>query len=121
MGANQISYFDKVKNLGIIMNRDLTWNDHVAKICRNALFTLKRLWTTASFTPIETRRKLVTALIIPQFLYGGIIFSKTSAGLRERLKMTLNSCARYIYAISRRQPLFSLTKYLVRPWMFTTV
>jgi hypothetical protein len=113
MGANQISYFDKVKNLGIIMNQDLTWNDHVAKICRNALFTLKRLWTTASFTPIETRRKLVTALIIPQFLYGDIIFSKTSAGLRERLKMTLNSCARYIYGISRRQHISIFTNKIL--------
>jgi hypothetical protein len=102
MGPNQISYFDKVKNLGIIMIRDLTWNDHAAKISKNALFTLKMLWTTTSFTPIETRRKQVTALIIPQFLHGDIIFSKTSAGLHERFKMTLNSCACYIDGISRR-------------------
>jgi hypothetical protein len=102
MGANQISYFDKMKSLGTFMNQDLTWNDNVAKISRNALFTLKGLWTTASFTPIEPRRKLVTAVIFPQFLYGDIFFSKTSVGLRERLKMTLNSCARYIYGISCR-------------------
>jgi hypothetical protein len=95
------------------MKQDLTRNDHVAKISRNALFTLKRLWTTASFIPIETRRKLVTALIIPKFLYGDIIFSKTSAGLRERLKMTLNSWQ----CISRRQHISVFTNKILG-WRF---
>jgi hypothetical protein len=43
MGANQILYFNKVKNLDIFMNQVLMWNDHVAKISRNTLFNLIRL------------------------------------------------------------------------------
>jgi hypothetical protein len=66
-------------------------------------YTLIRLWTFAHFTPPETRRKLVISLIVPQFLYGDVIFSKASAAIRGRLKLAFNACARYIYGISKYQ------------------
>jgi hypothetical protein len=102
LGADvQKTCYKKLKNLGLLINQDLTWDDQVNKICRNVSYTLIRLWPMADFTPIETRRKLVTSLIGPQFLYCDIIFYKTSMKLRERLKLAFNSCARYIYSISR--------------------
>jgi hypothetical protein len=55
------------------------------------------------FTPIETSKKLVTSLIVPQFLYCDAVFSKTTLGLREKLEVAFNSCARYIYGVSRNQ------------------
>jgi hypothetical protein len=103
LGDDEIACFPKLRNLGLIMNQELTWNDHITKLCRSVLFTLRRLWTTASFTPTETRKKLVSSLIIPQFLYCDVIFSKTTAGLREKLKVAFNSCARYVFGMSRRQ------------------
>jgi Reverse transcriptase (RNA-dependent DNA polymerase) len=103
MGGTTIAFIRKVKNLGLVMNSDLTWDDQVSKVCRSVLFTLKRLWTMSQFTPLQTRHKLVTSLVIPQFLYCDVIFSKSTARLRERLKIAFNSCARYIYGISRYQ------------------
>jgi hypothetical protein len=86
-------------NLGLLINDKLTWDDQVSKVCRNVLFTLKRLWKMWHFTPFRTRHQLVTSLIVPQFLYCDVIFSKSTARLRERLKVTFNSCARYIFGI----------------------
>jgi hypothetical protein len=65
----------------------------VSKICRNVFFTLKRLWT----------RSLHTITNSPQtgHWYCDAIFSKSTASLRERLKVAFNSCARYIFGISR--------------------
>jgi hypothetical protein len=42
------------------------------------------------FTPIKTRKKLVTSLIVPQFLYCDVVFSKTTLGLQEKLKVAFN-------------------------------
>jgi hypothetical protein len=80
LGGNRIEFYRKVKNLGLLMNDELTWDDQVSMVCRNMLFTLKRLWTMWHFTP------LVTSLIMPQFLYCDVFFSKPTARLRERLK-----------------------------------
>jgi hypothetical protein len=62
------------------MKKSKKWNDQINKICRNLFFTLKRLWQMARFTPIETRKKLVTSHC-PQFLYCDVInLKKTRFG-----------------------------------------
>jgi hypothetical protein len=85
--------------LGCVCN--LTWDDQVSKICHKVFLTLKRLWTMLHFTPLKTRHKLVTSSTVPQFLYCDAIFSKSTARLREPLKVTFNSSARYIFGVSR--------------------
>jgi hypothetical protein len=45
LGTNQIAFVNKVKNLGITFNQDLTWHNQFAKLCRGVFFTLRRLWT----------------------------------------------------------------------------
>jgi hypothetical protein len=47
---------------------------------KSPFFLLSRLWCTASFTPIETRRRLVVALILPIFLYYDVMFSQFLLG-----------------------------------------
>jgi hypothetical protein len=98
LGADVIPCYKKLKNL---IDQDLTWDNQVNKIGRNVFYTLSRLWHMADFTPVETRRKLVTSLIVPLFYYCDIIFCRSSMRLRERLKLAFNSCARDIYSISR--------------------
>jgi hypothetical protein len=73
LDGNTIAFHQKVKNLGLIMNSKLTWDDQKSKICRNVFFTLERLLLMSQFTPIQTRQKLVTSLIVPQFLYCDVI------------------------------------------------
>jgi hypothetical protein len=85
------------------MNNELTWNDQVSNVCRNVLFTLRRVWTMWHSTPLRTCHKLMTSLIVPQILYCDVIFSISTARLRERLKVTFNSSARYIFGISITQ------------------
>jgi Reverse transcriptase (RNA-dependent DNA polymerase) len=113
LGGNPIACFEKVKSLGLIVNQNLTWSDQISKICRNVFYTLKRLWPMAHFTPIETRKKLVTSLIIPQFLYCDVIFSKTASGQRDKLKVAINSCARYIYSVPRYQHISQFTNRIL--------
>jgi hypothetical protein len=114
LGSSQFACFAKVKSLGLMINQNLTWSDQINKICRNLFFTLKRLWPITHFPPIETRKKkLVTSLIVLQFLYCDVVFSKTALGLREKLKVAFNSCARYIYGVSRNQHISQYTNRIL--------
>jgi hypothetical protein len=53
--------------------------------------------------PIETRRRLVVALILPFFLYYDVVYSQSSQGNRRRLNLAYNSCARFVYGVSRSE------------------
>jgi hypothetical protein len=57
-------------------------------------FTLKRLWTIASLTPVGTRLQLARSLVLQLFLYRDVIFPKVAVGLRDKLRLAYNSCAR---------------------------
>jgi Reverse transcriptase (RNA-dependent DNA polymerase) len=92
-----IPYSSKVKNLGVIMNSELTWGDQIATVVKGVYYTLNRLWLTADTTPTETRRRLVVALILPKFLNADIIYSQSSKGNRNRLNKAYKACSRYVY------------------------
>jgi Reverse transcriptase (RNA-dependent DNA polymerase) len=101
VGDATIPYSSKLKNLGIIMNSSLTWDDQISSVLQKVYFTLSRLWCSSSFTPTETRRRLVVALIVPIFLYCDVIYSQSSLGNRRRLNLAYNACARYVYGVPR--------------------
>jgi hypothetical protein len=100
-----VPYCDKVKNLGLIMNSEFTWKDQVKALIQKIYATLRRLWTFANFLPTPICKKLVVALIVPLLLNNDVIFSKAAIGLTNRLKIALNSCARFIYNVPTRDPI----------------
>jgi hypothetical protein len=80
LDGNTIDFHQKVKNLGLIINNKLTWDDQTSKICRNVLITLKRR-CHKSHHQNKLVRNWVTLLIVLQYLYCDVIFSKSSARL----------------------------------------
>jgi hypothetical protein len=85
--------------------------------CRRVYFALSRLWSTASYTPMGTWRKLALSFIVPPFLYCDVVYSKTSAGLRHKLQVAFNSCARYVYGVSRRDHIYDYAYSLLTPYL----
>jgi hypothetical protein len=103
VGDTIIPYSTKVTNLGVIMNCNLSWDDQISSVVSGVYSALSRLWCTADFTPTETRRKLVVALLLPKFQYCDVLYSQSSEGNKDRLNKAYNSCARYVYSIKPRE------------------
>lgn len=51
----------------------------------------------SSLTPLNTRRKLIIALIMPILSYGDVLFSSSNANTLKKLEICYNACLRYIY------------------------
>jgi hypothetical protein len=64
LGGDSIQICSKVKKLGMIFNDKLNWTDHVAYIRNNAMYSLRRLWSSTHLASTEIRKKLVTSLIV---------------------------------------------------------
>jgi hypothetical protein len=107
MRSATIPFCTRVKSLGLTINSRFAWEVQINIVCRRVYFTLKRLWTTASLTPVGTRLQLVRSLVVPffVFLYCDVIFSKVAVGLRDRLRLAYNSCTRYFFGIRRSEHL----------------
>jgi hypothetical protein len=101
MGSAVIPFCTRVKSLGLTINSRFAWDDQINIVCCRVYFTFKRFWTIASLTLVGTRLQLARSLVVPLFLYCDVIFSKVAVGLRDRLRLAYNSCARYVFGIRR--------------------
>ena len=114
VNGDEISYVPKIRNLGIIFNEKLTWNDHVDEMCKKISFGLRKLWTCSHFTPTEIRRRLILALILPLFTYGDVVFSLSlNSACQHRLNVLFNSCASYVFGIKRYEHISSFSPRII--------
>ena len=88
------------KLLGVLIDNDLTFDQHVTTLCNKASQKLSALSRVANFMSIEKRRTLFKAFIMSQFEYCSLIWMFHSRGLNNRinriheraLKITYSDC-----------------------------
>jgi hypothetical protein len=71
IGPESIEVVPKVRNLGFVLNRNLTPVDHSHKIYS----VLRSVKPHPRYTYFEVRKKLVVSLIMPHINYGNVVFS----------------------------------------------
>ena len=69
IGDEQIIESNKVKLLGITIDADLSFNDHLNSICKKASNKLNALSRQHAILPFQRRKVLMRAFIISQFNY----------------------------------------------------
>lgn len=109
----KIEVVQKVKNLGIVFNNNLTWTSHVDTLVIQMYIKLRTLWVTQYFTPLRVRKVLAKAYLIPGLLYGCEIFSNCDSTSKKKLIVLYNNIIRYVYGLKRRDgvSLFSKSLY----------
>ena len=96
-----IEYVNKIKNLGIIFNRDLSWTDHINLTIGKVYGRLRTLWVTQSFTPLKIRMLLAKVYLLPTLMYGCEIYANCDSRDKYKLNKLYNNIARYIFCIRK--------------------
>lgn len=96
-----IPYSSTVKNLGIYISSDLSWNRQVSQISSNAHHALYRLKYRASSLPSPIKLLLVNALILPYFDYACLVFNDASDYLNTKLQRLQNVALRFVFNLRR--------------------
>lgn len=108
---NIIPLSKKVKNLGVIISEDLTWNAHISSLSSKINGVLYKLRFRKSALSAPVRRMLVNSLVIPHFDYGCLVYNDLSGYLDLKLRRLLNSCIRFTYGVQRETPLNPFREY----------
>lgn len=101
INKHKINNVSSVKNLGLIFNNTLTWNNHINSVVGNINNKLRALWVTQYFTPLKIRILLAKAYLMPTLLYGCEIFSSCDAISKRKLNTAFNNICRYVYGIGK--------------------
>ena len=79
--SHPIQYVSQIKNLGVIMTTDLTWNVHIRSVSykiHNALFKVRqRAW----LIPRDVKKLLVQALVISRLDYACLVYDSIPSAL----------------------------------------
>ena len=96
-----VDFFDKVRSLGLVINKSFNWNDQLLHISRAVYGGLHRLLKFAYLTPKVCCLRFGRALLIPYFLYCDVILGSLGASCRHRMLVIFNSCIRHVKNLVR--------------------
>lgn len=110
IGGDEIPQFENSKNLGVQMDTNLRFADHINKQSRYCYARLKALYKVREYLTIDVRKLVVEALILSIINYAdtayGPCLHKRERGKVQRIQ---NACMRFVYKI---RPRTRITPYL---------
>lgn len=102
LNNQQLQYSEKVKNLGLIIDKNLNWTDYANATCNRVFAGIHSLKRFAVYLPLNMRVMLVKTLVLPHFNYCNVVVNDMTVELAERLQRAQNYCIRFIFNLRRR-------------------
>ena len=106
---------DKIKYLGVIIDKHLTFKYHIEEKCKKATTVLNMLRRNLYFAPKAVKCKAYQACVLPIIEYASNCWSPTSYKLENCLEMINHNAAKFvtnIYPRKGKYDNFSITKIL---------
>ena len=130
IGNNHVKRVQTTKYLGIHLDENLKWNEHVDKLCSKVNRSISGLKQARDYVPLDVLNTIYKSLIQPVFDYCDVVWDNLDQGLATRIQKLQNRAARIITfqgydvrsaqirkqlnweeLVSRRQRLLSLLMY----------
>ena len=112
LNNTKIEVVNKVRNLGVTFNKNLTWTDHVNGKIGHVYNMLRHLWLTQHCTPFRIRMLLAKTYLVPTLLYGCEIFVNPDCSSFHNMEKLFNNIARYIFKKRKYDHISQYTKLI---------
>lgn len=106
--------------LGVTFNGQLTWTNHINVTVGKVYCMLRNLWSVKDSTPFRIRMLLAKSYLLPVLLYGCELYQNCDSNDYQKLKVTYNNIARYIFS-KRRNDRISNYSYQIYNMTFENV
>lgn len=96
-----LSYCNNVKNLGLHIQNNLSWELQVSEVSRKIYASMHGLKRLQNFLPYSTKVTLVNSLLLPIIDYADVCYPDLTEELLDKLDRLLNLCIRYIFGLRK--------------------
>lgn len=111
--GSKLNILKSVKNLGVIFNNRLKWDDHVNSAVGKTYGVLRNIYLSHKFTPYNIRLILAKTYLIPKLLYSCEIFAFCDASTKRKLCVAFNSIVRYVFCLRRTEHVSGYTQLIL--------
>lgn len=123
--CSPVTYVDQVKYLGIQFDNALSWNFHLAHLCKRLRNVACLLYNCRSFIPTSTKKAIAQALAYSVLRYGITIFGHGSTSWNKKINTILKGMFKSIVygttSESEEQRLADLHLPLFNDLLFQTI
>jgi hypothetical protein len=96
LNNEKIKQVDKAKSLGVTIDNNLSWGEHVGEISKKLASAIGALKRARPYISQESAIKIYEALILPHFDYCSTVWDGLSQTLSDKLQKLQNRAARAI-------------------------
>ena len=93
-----------VKYLGVTIDQDLSWSQHVEIVRKKSLAGLSAVRRASAYLPTATRRLLYNALVLPHLDYCSVVYHSCNISNSNKLERVQNYAMRVILKKPPRTP-----------------
>ena len=101
LGSHNIPFSDSARNLGVILESNLSTKKKVIKICQTVYFELKRISSIRRFLTEDAAKTLVSSYILSWFDYCNYLVMGTPNSVIQSLQKIQNFAARLVLLAPR--------------------
>lgn len=107
-----VTVVNTARDLGVILDSQLSLDAHVASVCRSSYYQLKQLRPVARSLSVEAAKTLVQAFVSSRLDYCNAILHGLPEKLMRRLQSVQNAAARMITSARRRDHITPILRQL---------
>ncbi|CAH2098371.1 unnamed protein product [Euphydryas editha] len=96
-----IPYSEKVKNLGIIFDKFMSWDPQICEVSRKIFASIGSLRRLRNFLPIPTKIALAQSLLHPILDYADTCYLDLREDQLNKLERLQNLCIRFIFGLRK--------------------
>lgn len=104
VGGSEVPYSSTVNNLGLRMDEELSFNDHIKLKFQSAFIRLKQLYQLKNILPTSAKIIFSDSLILSLFNYCDCVFYPfLTEKCKTMIQRVQNACVRYCLRLPRRE------------------
>ena len=85
-----------VKNLGILIDENMSWDSEINKCISNGYLKLKQAYRFKHFLSKTSKKLIVQSYILSQFNYSSIVLQNLTKAQSDKIQKFQNTCVRFI-------------------------
>ena len=85
-----------VKNLGVLIDENMSWEAEISKLISNGYAKLRQAYRFKNFLSTASKKLIVQSYILSNFNYSGILLQNIYNYQSEKLQKFQNNCVRFI-------------------------
>ena len=97
----KVDISETVKNLGIIIDRELSWRPHLTNLSRRLFASSASLRRLKNFLPTATKVMLAQSLLLPILDYADASYVDLTQEQLNKLERLQNVCIRFIFGLRK--------------------